>query len=337
MSITIKEIAVKANVSIATVSRALNDDIKVKPETKDLVINLAKEFNYKPNVLARNFVKKKTSTLGLIMPEVVDEFFTEIIRGVDSVAYAGGYNVMVAGTHSERTMAESVINFMGKGVVDGIILMAPSLNDQIKELLVQNIIPTVLINSKAELENYNTIGIDNFQGAYSIIDYLIKNLNYKKIAHISGPDANNDALQRKEAYQKALLDSNMEVNEQWIVSSDFTVKGGEFACRRLLSLLDKPEVIFASNDMMAIGCYKAIASFNMNIPTDIAVVGFDDIFVSQFLTPRLTTVHVPIFEIGKTAAEILLKKIDNNNHDEKNHIRISTGIVVGKSCKQMKQ
>jgi len=131
MSITIKEIAVKANVSIATVSRALNDDIKVKPETKDLVINLAKEFNYKPNVLARNFVKKKTSTLGLIMPEVVDEFFTEIIRGVDSVAYAGGYNVMVAGTHSERTMAESVINFMGKGVVDGIILMAPSLNDQI--------------------------------------------------------------------------------------------------------------------------------------------------------------------------------------------------------------
>lgn len=337
MSITIKEIAVKANVSIATVSRALNDDIKVKPETKDLVINLAKEFNYKPNVLARNFVKKKTSTLGLIMPEVVDEFFTEIIRGVDSVAYAGGYNVMVAGTHSERTMAESVINFMGKGVVDGIILMAPSLNDQIKELLVQNIIPTVLINSKAELENYNTIGIDNFQGAYSIIDYLIKNLNYKKIAHISGPDANNDALQRKEAYQKALLDSNMEVNEQWIVSSDFTVKGGEFACRRLLSLLDKPEVIFASNDMMAIGCYKAIASFNMNIPNDIAVVGFDDIFVSQFLTPRLTTVHVPIFEIGKTAAEILLKKINNNNHDEKNHIRISTGIVVGKSCKQMKQ
>lgn len=335
MSITIKELAVKANVSIATVSRALNDDIKVKPETKELIINLAKEFNYKPNVLARNFVKKKTSTIGLIMPEVVDEFFTEVIRGVDTVAYAGGYNVMVAGTHSERTMVESVINFMGKGVVDGIILMAPSLNDQLKELLTQNIIPTVLINSKVELENYNTVGVDNFQGAYSIVDYLVKNLNYKKIAHISGPDANNDAIQRKEAYQKALEDNNIELNEQWLVNSDFTVKGGEYACRRLLSLLDKPEVIFAANDMMAIGCYKAITSFNLNIPDDIAVVGFDDIFVSQFLTPRLTTVHVPIFEIGKTAAEILLKKIDNTNHEESNHVRISTGIVVGKSCKQM--
>jgi len=337
MSITIKELAVKANVSIATVSRALNDDIKVKPETKDLVITLAKEFNYKPNVLARNFVMKKTFTLGLIMPEVVDEFFTEIIRGVDSVAYAGGYNVMVAGTHSERTMAESVINFMGKGVVDGIILMAPSLSDQIKELLIHNSIPTVLINSKVELDNYYTIGIDNFQGAYSIVEYLIKNLNYKKIAHISGPDANNDAMQRKEAYQKALIDNNLESNEQWLVSSDFTVKGGEYACRRLLSLLDKPEVIFASNDMMAVGCYRAITSFGLNIPDDIGVVGFDDIFVSQFLTPRLTTVHVPIFELGKTAAEILLRTIDNSDIEENNHSRITTGIVVGKSCKQMNQ
>ncbi len=335
MSITIKELAVKANVSIATVSRALNDDIKVKPETKELVVNLAKEFNYKPNVLARNFVKKKTFTLGLIMPEVVDEFFTEIIRGVDSVAYAGGYNVMVAGTHSERTMAESVINFMGKGVVDGIILMAPSLNDQIKELLIHNVIPTVLISSKVELDNYYTIGIDNYQGAYSIVDYMIKNLNYRKIAHISGPDENNDALQRKEAYLKALADNYLEVNDQWLLNGDFTVKGGEFACRRLLSLRDKPEVIFASNDMMAVGCYNAIASFGLNIPEDIGVVGFDDIFVSQFLTPRLTTVHVPIFEIGKAAAEMLLKKIDSNNHDENNHIRITTGIVVGKSCKQM--
>jgi DNA-binding LacI/PurR family transcriptional regulator len=335
MSITIKEIAEKANVSIATVSRAINNDVKVKDTTKDLILNLAKEFNYKPNVLARNFVKKKTYTIGLILPEVVDEFFTEIIRGVDSIAYAGGYNVMVAGTHSERTMAESFSNFMGKGVADGIILMAPSLNDQLKDLLIKNITPTVLINSKVELENYNTVGVDNFQGAYSIIEYLIKSLNYKKIAHIAGPDANNDAIQRREAYKKALKNNNIELNHQWLVNSDFTIKGGEYACRRLLSLLDKPQVIFAANDMMTVGCYKAISSFGLKIPDDIGVVGFDDIFISQFLTPRLTTVHVPIFELGKTAAELLLKKIDNPEINECNHIRITTGIVIGKSCRQI--
>jgi DNA-binding LacI/PurR family transcriptional regulator len=332
---TIKELADKAKVSIATVSRALNDEAKVKPETKELILKLAKEFNYKPNILARNFVKKKTFTIGLILPEVVDEFFTEIIRGVDSVAYAGGYNVMVAGTHSERTMAESVTNFMGKGVADGIILMAPSVNEQLKDILSKNTTPTVLINSKVELENYNSVGVDNFQGAYSIIDYAIKNFNYTKIAHISGPDANNDAIQRREAYKKALKDNNLEFNDQWLVSSDFTIKGGEYACRRLLSLLDKPQIIFAANDMMAVGCYKAITSFGLNIPDDIGVVGFDDIFVSQFLTPRLTTVHVPIFEIGKTAAELLLKRIDNPGLDEFNHTKVTTGIVIGKSCKKI--
>ncbi|MGE5681100.1 MAG: LacI family DNA-binding transcriptional regulator, partial [Bacillota bacterium] len=308
-------------------------DNKVKPETRERILNLAKELNYEPNMLARNFVKKKSHIIGLVLPEVADEFFSEIIKGVDKIAYSGGYNTMIAGSHSERTLAESVNNFMKKGVVDGVIVMAPSVSDKIKEIISNGNVPAVIINSKRENINCDTIGIDNFQGAYSMVDYLIKNRGYTKIAHIAGPQSNIDAIQRKRAYRKALEDSGLKVKEDWIIASDFTISGGELACRRLLSLLEKPEVIFAANDMMAIGCYNAIASFGLKIPDDIGVVGFDDIFVSQFLCPRLTTIHVPISELGKNAASLLLGRINNNENPEYQHIRVSTGLVIGNSCK----
>lgn len=333
MSVTIKELADKAKVSIATISRALNNDSKVKPETRALILKLAEELNYKPNILARNFVKKRTNIIGLVLPEVVDEFFSEIIRGVDKIAYSGGYNTMIASSHSERTIAESVYNFMGKGVVDGVIVMAPSVSDKIKEIITNGDIPAVIINSKKENINCDTIGIDNFQGAYSMVDYLINNRGYTRVAHIAGPASNIDAIQRKKAYRKALEDHNLPVRDEWMIASDFTISGGEYACSRLLSLLDKPEVIFAANDMMAIGCYNAAAALGLRVPDDIGIAGFDDIFVSQFLSPRLTTVRVPISELGKSAASLLLDRINEQEISEFKHIRVSTGLVIGNSCK----
>lgn len=333
MSITIKDLADMAKVSIATISRALNNDDKVKAETKELILNLAREHNYKPNMLARNFVKRKTNTIGVILPEVVDEFFSELIRGVDKIAYSAGYNTMIAGSHSERTLAESVYNFMRNGVVDGVILMAPSVSDQIKEVISKSNIPTVLINSKSEDINCDTIGIDNFQGSYAMLEYLI-HCGYSKIALIGGPASNIDAIQRKRAYKKALEDHKLESREDWIINSDFTITGGEYSCRRLLSLLDKPELIFAANDMMAIGCYQAASSFKLNIPEDIGIVGFDDIFVSQFLSPRLTTIHVPISELGIKAANLLFKRIESPEIEKALHIKVSTGLVFGNSTKE---
>jgi DNA-binding LacI/PurR family transcriptional regulator len=333
MSITIKELAEKANVSIATISRAINNDKKVKPETKDLILKLAQKYSYRPNVLARNFVKRKTNTIGLILPDVADEFFSDIIRGVDRVAYNGGFNTMIASSHSDRTLTESVFSFMRNGFVDGVILMAPNVSDQIKEVIMSANIPTVLINSKREDINCDTVGIDNFQGSYSMMEYLLKK-GYKKIAHVAGPTSNIDAIERKRAYRKAMEDYRLKAKDEWMISGDFTISGGEYACRRLLSLRDKPEVIFASNDMMAIGCYKTIAEFGLKIPDDVAVTGFDDIFVSQFLYPRLTTIHVSISELGKTSANLLIKRINNQNGKEYQHLHISTGLVIGKSCRE---
>ena len=332
MPITIKEIAKKANLSIATVSRALNNLDNVKPATRDLVLSIAEELNYKPNIIARNLVKNTSNIIGVVLPQIDGEFFSEIIHGVDEIAYSGGYHTIVASSHTQRTVVQSIVNFMNETFVRGMIILAPMVNEKIREIVSMSSIPTVIINGKIELQNIDSVCIDNYQGAYSMTEYLIKTKGYKKIAHIKGPLMNTDSLLRFKGYLAALKDNDIPINENWTINGEFTAESGDYGCRRLLSLSEKPEVIFAGNDMMALGCYKAIRSFGLKIPADIGVAGFDNIFLSEFLNPRLTTVHVPISEIGKTAAGMLLKRMKDNNNLEYEHLNISTGLVIGGSC-----
>ncbi len=336
MATTIKEVASKANVSIATVSRVLNNNPNVAKQTFNRILQIANQLNYKPNLIARNLVKKNTSIIGLVLPEIQGDFFTGIIKGVDEVAYSSKYHMVVASSHSERSNVESLLNFMGKSMVDGVIIMSPLINDHIKEVINKSETPLVIIDSGSPIENVDTVNIDNFQGAYAITEYLIKNLGYKKVAHIEGPANNNDAIQRKAGYIEALYKNNIPIKQEWIVPGGFTSDGGRLACSRLLSLIEKPQVIFAGNDMMAAGCYKTIESLGLNVPDDIGVTGFDDIILSEFLTPRLTTVHIPITEIGKSAARLLINKIKNGKDHKLKHLKVSTGIIVGKSCRFQK-
>jgi len=334
MATTIKDIAKKAGVSIATVSRALNDDEKVTEDTKKLVMSIAKELKYNPNLLARSFVTKKSNIIGLVMPDIFGEFFMELIRGVDEVCYQKGYYTMVTSSHSSRSTVEAIIDFMGKGIVGGIVLMSPTIDDEIKRTLKNNQLPLVIINGKSELEQYDSISLDNYKGAYDLVSYLIKQKKYDRIAHITGPKNNNDAINREQGYTDALKDNKIAVNKSWVVTGNFTIKGGEEMCEKLLKQKNRPRAIFAANDMTAIGCYQAARKLGYKVPDDVAIAGFDDIFVSQFLTPRMTTVQVPIFDLGKKAAEILIDKISSGNHKSQKvkRIKVSTKVIIGESC-----
>jgi len=331
MAITIKEIAKKAGVSIATVSRALNDDPKVKPETKELVNSIANELDYNPNLLARNFVKKTSNTVGLILPDIFDEFFTEIIKGVEQHCFSEGYFTMVTSSHSKRTTVEAVIDFMSTGLVGGIIMMAPAVSDEIKDILSKCTIPFVVINGKKDFSKTDSINIDNYNGSFNMVEYLIKK-GYKKIAHITGPKENEDAVKRLQGFTDALKKHGLKVNKSWIVEGKFTIDSGVDCFNKIISLKEKPEVIFAGNDMMAIGCYNAARLNKIKIPTDIAIAGFDDIFISQYLTPRLTTINVPIYEIGLHAAKMLLQRLNSNENYKPQHLKIPTTLVEGESC-----
>jgi len=332
MAITIKEIAKKANVSIATVSRALNNDEKVKSVTRDLVVSIANDLNYNPNILARNFVKKTSSIIGLILPDIFDEFFTEIIKGVEQYCFAHGYYTLVSSSHSTRTTAEAIIDFMGTGLVGGIIMMAPAVSDEVKETLSKCEIPFVIINGRKEYEKSDTINIDNYNGAFKMVDYLINQKGYKRIAHVTGPKPNADAEYRLKGYIDAMKKNNIQICESCIVEGDFTIDSGLVAFNKIMNLEERPEVIFAANDMMAIGCYNGARKLKLKVPGDIAITGFDDIFMSQYLTPRLTTVKVPIYDIGANAAKMMLKRVNSTEDYKPVRLVIPTELIEGESC-----
>ncbi len=308
MAATIKEVAQKANVSIATVSRVLNNDPRVAKQTYDKILFIADQLNYKPNILARNFVTGKSNLIGLILPEIIDEFFTEIIKGVDEVLYGQGYYTIVASSHKYKSLRDELLTFINNGLFSGLILLAPELNIKLQAVLKKSSIPIVLINSDPQVKDFDRIALDNYEGAFKMTEYLIIKKKYTRLAHITGPVSNNDSELRKKGFIDACRKHKVKYS---IENGDFSQESGYNCCLNLLLGKNKPRAIFAGNDMMAIGCYEYIRESGLKIPGDIGVAGFDDIFVSQHLSPALTTVRINIEDIGRNAANTLIRRINN--------------------------
>ncbi len=334
----IKEIARRAKVSVATVSRALNNDPKVTQETKQIILKIADELNYRPNILARNFAKKTSNIIGLILPDITDEFFSELIKGVDEVTYQYNYFTMVISSHRYLQLENTLNSVLRNGLLGGMILLVPNINKNLKKILSQTKIPFVIISGGPDSDEYDVVSIDNYQGAYDMTNYLIKKCGYKRIAHISGPRENDDAKIRVKAFLDACKVNGINVQKNFLVEGDFTRETGVKLAMELLNLKNKPEVIFAANDMMALGCYDAASKKGLTIPDDIAVVGFDNIFVSQYLNPPLTTVSAQIEDEGKKAAELLIEKINNKNNSDiqSKKIKIATELIIRNSTKSIK-
>jgi LacI family transcriptional regulator len=332
MTPTIKQIAKKANVSIATVSRALNNDIRVTIETREKVLRISNDLHYKPNLVARNFVKKTSYAIGLILPDISDEFFTDIIRGVDEITYKNGYYTMVASSHKHRTLADSIATFSQTGLVGGVILLMSAMTDDLINILDQAKIPVVLIGAGKQERDFDIVTIDNYQGAFNATEYLIKKKKFKKIAHITGPAENYDAYLRKKGFIDACKKNDVRINKSFIVDGNFTIDSGYHGFIQLYGLPEKPEAIFAANDMMALGCYDAANYFKVKIPDDISLVGFDDIFMSKYINPSLTTVRVQIEEVGRAAAALLIERLNNSNGKHHSLIKIPTELIIRNSC-----
>ena len=333
MKVDIKKVAEKAGVSIATVSRVFSNSELVRQTTRDKVLKISKELNYIPNPIARSLSRQLTDTIGVVLPDLVGEFFMDIIHGIDEEAYKQNWFVLVSSSHSKRNILETLIEFMGSGRVDGVILMAPQMDERINEIIKRSKRPIVLINAGGDTNNNANFKVDNYKGAYSIVEHLIVKHKYKKIAMVEGPKDNYDAIDRSNGYHKALQNYGLNKNEEMVVGGDFSVEGGYHGFKKLMNQKEKPDAIFMANDMMAVGAYQAAKEMKIRIPENIALVGFDDIYLSQFLHPRLTTVHVPISELGSKAVFYLLKMINDNKKKNKSFIEVlSTSLVVGGSC-----
>jgi LacI family transcriptional regulator len=329
MAPTIKEIAARAHVSIATVSRVINKDPRVTEETRVHILKIAEKLEYRPNILARNFAQKKSNLIGLILPEISDEYFTEVIKGVDEIAFSQNLYTIVASSHKYTSLEDEVVTFIRSGLLSGLILLVSYLDDELSSILSKSHLPVVIINSNSKNKKFDRIGIDDYYGSYSMTEYLIRKKHYVFLSHITGPLDNDDAGLRRNGF----IDACKKYGAKYLIEKgDFSREAGFNACKKLLNLKIRPQVVFAANDMMAIGCYDYIKQLKLQIPKDIAVVGFDDIFVSQYLNPPLTTVHVNIDEVGKRAAELLLNKIQSSNNILASVVHIPTELIIRESC-----
>ena len=254
------------------------------------------------------------------------------MRGIDEEAYRNHKYVMMTSSHSQRNVVETLLKFMGSGRVDGVILMIPQLSGEAGRLIRKSKRPVLLINILDKDNEFVSFNIKNYEGSLMVTEHLIGH-GYKKIGFISGPRGNCDAIDRERGFRDAMNQNGLEINSDFMIEGDFTVRQGYYGALRILNQREKPEAIVAANDMMALGIYEAAEELGIDIPGQLAVTGFDDIKLGKMVHPRLTTVHVPIIELGYKATRYLLKMI-SGDVDPKAHYReeLATGLVIGESC-----
>ncbi|NQU51788.1 MAG: LacI family DNA-binding transcriptional regulator [Bacteroidetes bacterium] len=312
---TITEIAKELGVSPSTVSRALNNHPAISDKTRKAVVKLAQKLNYQPNLLALSLLKKKTNTIGVIVPEITSHFFSSVINGIQDMVNPLGVNMIIGQSNESYEEEKNIVQTFASIRVDG-FLISPSTQtktfDHI-EMLVNNNIPLVIFDRDCEGIEIDKVFVDEYNGAFQAVEYLIQS-GCKRIAHIAGSLTLSTARHRMKAYKDALLKHNLPINEEYIIQSDgFTPEYGIEPTKSLLALSNPPDAIFAINDGVAIGAMHVIKEAGITIPDEISVIGFDDDPYSCYFKPSLSTVWQPTYEMGMLSARILMKRINNNN------------------------
>lgn len=301
---TIRDVAKKAGVSVATVSRVLNQNGYVNAETEKKVMEAIQDLNYKPNAVARSLFKKKSKTVGLIVPDITNPFFPEIARAVEDITNSNQYTLIQCNSDEQAGKEKEYLEVLKQKYVDGVILISNTIkSEQIRELD----IPVVFID-RPNQENIPTVVSNNYEGAKRAVHYLQKT-GCRVIAHIKGPDYIIPSQERLRGYLEVVK------NESWF--HDGLVAGGHYQLETAVEaaksiLLEFPEIdgIFAGNDIMAIGVLKAVQQLGKKVPEDVSIVGFDGIAISKMTFPELTTIAQPIYQMGALAAEKLIQLIE---------------------------
>ncbi|HKL75670.1 MAG TPA: LacI family DNA-binding transcriptional regulator [Halanaerobiales bacterium] len=329
--ITIKDVANKANVSPSTVSRVISDNPNISQDTKDKVRKIMKDLNYHPNAIARSLVNQKTNTLGLVMSRPTEmafanPFFSEVIQGIAQSTKERHYHLMISAAENYKTEYEETIKLYKDGRVDGLILMASRVNDKLISSLKDINCPFVLIGRCPEFTDIPRVDNANIEAAYKMTDFLVKK-GSNKIALISGPSDYIVSRDRIKGYKNALEDNGLSFSDELIEYAEFDYDSGYKATEKLLKNdLSKVDHIFALDDLLAVSAINCLIDNGYSIPEDIGVVGFNDQPIAKYINPKLTTVKVPIQEMGKKAAEMLIKIInDKSYHGEE--IIIPTQII----------
>lgn len=333
---TIYDVALKSGYSPTTVSKAFNNYPDISEKTKREILKVAKEMGYLPNSHARALLTKKSWMIGVLYDEssglgIKHPFFNAVIESFKKTIEDKGYDLMFISKDIGGNEFSYLKHCQFRSI-DGVIIVYSDYHNQEVHELINSDIPCILIDM--ESENASTVCSDNVQGGLQAVEYLYS-LGHRKIAHISGGDDTFSGPKRKEGYKQGLQQFDLPIKAEWIVNGGyFTYDGGYEAMKRLLQLEEKPTAVFVAGDYMAIGAMEAIKDHGLKVPEDISIIGFDDIELAQFVTPRLTTVKQNTNEIGKKAAELLVEAIDHKKKLNQMTM-VPTEIVVRDSCQRI--
>jgi LacI family transcriptional regulator len=303
---TIRDVARRAQVSVATVSRALNRLENVSEETRSRVADAVRELGYVPHAGARSLSLSRTNAIGVVLPDLHGEFFSEIVRGMDCEASRRGYLLLLSNLHGRKQQAANALLAM-RGRVDGMLVMAPQLSEaELAEALPRRL-PALLINTRTQEGGRPSIHLDNAAGARAVVEHFAA-LGRKRLVHIAGPDGNIDAQQRADAFSATCAANKVECE---IVEGDFSEESGTAAIDTLLKRGKPFDAVFAGNDNMAIGALQGLRSAGVSVPEQVAVAGFDDIPLARHL--GITTVRVRIADLGERALDRLIGLIGGSD------------------------
>ena len=299
-NITIKDLALKLNISVSTVSRALRNTPDINPKTKEAVLKLAEELDYEPNALAQNLVQRKTNLIGIIVPELDMQFFSSAIRGIQEEAYNKGYNVLIAQSNEEYNLEVENVKSMVSSRLDGLIV---SLSKKTKDFshfdkILRRGIPLVLFDRTSKNINSSKVVADGKEGAYSATEHLIEQ-GYQRIAHIAGPKNLEITQHRLSGYIAALENNSIQIKNEYIVHCDLSREGAYLKAKELMSLPKPPDAIYAVNDPVAIEA--------------VGIIGFNNEPITDLLSPKLSSVNIPSKKMGHHAAQILIDQIEGEN------------------------
>lgn len=332
--LTIEEIAELADVSRSTVSRVLNNHPSVRPEVRARVQQVIQEQRYSPRAAARSLASRHTDAVGLLIPRsaaaiFADPFFPHVIQGITETCSKRGFFLMLSMVTAEREQDFFERVVAGRHV-DGLIMLSSDIDDPILPLLIRDATPLVLVGRHPYLRDVSSADVDNQDGAAQAVRHLIE-LGHRRIATITGPLNMAAAMDRRDGYKQALAAAAIPIRPELIVEGDFTQSGGYRAMQRLLEMAAPPTAVFAASDPMAAGALRAVHEAGLQVPADISLASFDDLPLAAMITPGLTTVHQPLFELGARAADLLLNRLDQSAEQPPGHARLTTELVVRES------
>ncbi|MBO8127131.1 MAG: LacI family DNA-binding transcriptional regulator [Firmicutes bacterium] len=302
---TIKSVAKLAGVSVSTVSRVLNSSGYVSAKTRKLVMDAVAKLDFRPNHVARSLVHRESKTLGLIVPDIANPYFPALARSVEDAASAAGYVVILCNSGNMEESETRYLSWLRQRMVDGVLLA--STNQVTPERLGQDW-PVVLLDRDLEGLNVDSVRVNNFLGAQEAVLHLVA-LGHRKIAHLAGPENVTTAKERVAGFRAALALAGINPDDQQVIHGPFSYEFGQAGMAQLLSAGEVPTAVFCANDMIALGALKTCRERGVNVPLEVSICGFDDIFLAEHTDPPLTTVRQPIYEMGQAAVQMLLSRI----------------------------